>query len=1640
MSSTPKNGAPNDDLIVEELEEAAASDDSPSQEVDDVLQDFGTAEDDVSGQTDDDEQAGAAKALSQQAHAQRDQSASVDETASIPDDTPSAPVSAKSSMLGSVLSSPRSDAFSLRSTSRLSPTPAHRPFERRFQSRLSSSPLSTPRAVSPAPLHVHSRQPSLASITFPGIPEPDSSSAPWDVIRWTKLSKLTAQVFSETGKRNFGRPTCIAISTSIVVGTSRGIVLIFDYKQNPKGIIGPGTKSVESGAVTSLAISADYTTIAVGHVTGHIFTWELARSANPFLHITPIANEQGQGRRSDGHLSGVSVLHIGFLGTRRTALVSADDRGMAFSHLATRGMGAVGRTVRTARILGRYPDVLTRATKPRKPSSVLAFSPLPLGNIERSTDSMGMVAMLTPYLLVIVSTTPVAQTQHKAARPKEVTAHGAMSAALAWFPAIKLKRKESAASKTKLVYCWSNVLSVLEISENARPPSEDKTRPPELDFRVRSRWKTEEGIVAVQWLSRSVLAVLTITQQLHIIEDISMRVTDSFDLLQRRIYHTDLFSEQLNTLVETLDEEDSSMHGVVADAFYMSFRAYKGRLFLLGSGDVSIGGLTNWADRLVAMIEADDFLGAIRLATIYFEGAGEKLTIGLPEDNDARHSVVREKLLEIMSASLRYAFGQNFEDRANSVTNSLLVDLADACLAACVSTEEQEFLFDEVFTAYDDGDASPIFLDAIEPYIAESKITSLPPVAVKALIDYYRTNHTPMALEEIICQLNPFTMDIEQVTNLCKKYNLYDAYTYVWTQTLKDFQTPLDELLQIAVSPLRANGHTESDFDIRGNALKVFPYISYILTGRLYPTGEIADEAEAAHAKTQIYTALFFNGSVESSGASSASNNTLPLIQPSYDRLRAILRLDCPSFMSVLNEAFEDSFLNDTTDQHTNGSITAADGERNLPRQSINRQYLVNILLRVVNADDFDIDDSIYLDIFLARNLPKYPQYIMLPGTVLHQIVTRLCQPPDDDVREECQLSLEYLLSVYRPPDVQQLVPLFQKALFFRVLKSVYRSEQQYAQWVDAFFQDAEDKEDVFSAITQCLRDSSSLTAKQKQDVRSTIQSHKLDLIDMDVRKVAETVGAVSADMHNLFLEAMENDPQGQYKYLNTLLEPERETSIEPSSLQPIPRHVELYVQLMCRFDPTHVSDYVDILKVASLDLDSMLSTIEASEIVDAAVVLLARQGQAKGAMERLVKHLQTLEATLSGILKNINAAPDHENAAKAVDDVLVSLGKYGRVGIWLCQIQTEASTKTNSTRQHRRRSHFNQKISFEEGLWLDLINAVVNVTRVVSTRSGGDQRAGYYLAQHDHHVTDSLRNLVQEMFTNLLVSATSSRDGPNEIDFLRVLRGFLDYAASISPSLAQLRAVIRSVFTAYAHEESLLEITNSMLDKNLFIHVDEMTKLRQRGCRPRGQACEICKRRIWGPGAGLKIWNAWQTMQDEVAKARLSRAAEQESGSSGTGKGKAAQAEIADLDELGDREEPNMGAVVVFNCRHIAHQSCLGTPAPKNQSGSGVEGSNVSLHNGALTCPVCIIEGPGRLITASVLKDGAQISVVNQSSIYNATATDLHFTQGVSPVQDDPRCHYDLTISGKLLISGRGCIEKTISTGEQARGAKGRS
>ncbi|KAF2468281.1 uncharacterized protein BDR25DRAFT_305253 [Lindgomyces ingoldianus] len=1519
------------------------------------------------------------------------------ESTSTPDDTPS--------IQGSGISSPGSSVPASYGSLHRSHRPTSlQPFERRFSSRLSPSPLGSPRVTSsPAFLSPKSRQSSVSSnlLIFQQQDESDTPQAPWDVVRWTKLKKITGQVFSEVGKRNFGRATCLSVAASLVVGTSKGFVLVFDYQQVLKAIIGPGTKAVECGPVTALAISADHSTVAGGHATGHIFTWELSRPAKPFLHILPLERAQLDDRRTDGHVSGVGILHIGFLGTRHTALVSADDGGMAFSHLATRGLGAIARTVKTTRILGRYPLSTKSMERPRKPSSVLAFAPLPLGNVEQPTDDMGLTALLTPYLLVIVSTTPLAQTQHKASRPKEIAPHSTLSGCLAWFPAVKLKNSSrdpsKAVSKTKLVYCWSNILTILDVDCITSPPTE-KEKPTELRFRPRSRWRSEEAIVAVQWLSRSVLGVLTISQRLVILEDNSLRMTDTFDLLHKHIYHSDLFSQQLRPVVEQLNEEDTSMHGVVADAFYMSFRAYKGRLFLLGFNDVSIGTLSNWADRLLALMEDGDFIAAIGLATSYYIGNADKLTVGLPDDDQTRHALVQEKLLEMISASLKYTFSRGDGIVDGETKEKRLTDLATVCFTGCMSMNDLDFLFEDVYDAYEEGSAERFFFETLEPYILDEEISAVPSKVLKDLITFYASSGRASRLEEMLCRLNTETMDINQVTTLCQQYNLYDALIYVWTRAIGDFITPLINIMTLIKLIDFDEGEDETQNVYMASTMKIFPYLAYTFTGRVYPGGAFLDDAQAHSAKKDMYRFLFSGKNLAwppgSGDVFLTRTDRGP--EPDFPYLHLILEFDTGSFMSMLNEAFEDGFLNGEQDFVNGHNVNGAQLASAL---TPTRQYITNILLGIMTAENFDPEDIIYFYMFIARNVPKYPAHIILPGTSLHQILIGLCNYPTEVVRDDCQLSVEYLLSVYHPPNLQSLVPLFEKAGFHRVLKSVYRGSQQYAKLIEAYLNDGEDQGQVFDCIRDCLRPSRGLVKKQVHDVKGVIVSRARDLVAVDPTRAAQTLKQYTSDLLRSVLSSLEDESDAQYQFLKSLIEPDVQ---RPEEAQPQPEDLpsgftERYVQLMCKYNSTHVADFVSLLKSGDLMLDPVLPALEKSGVIDAAVVLMARDGLVKDAMDRLVKHLGTLETALTGLVSAAADTPDAANTEEAVQDLLNDIQKYVKVGIWLSQGQTRLMGSPVESMIDRRKSAYGevkeQDLALDELLWLDLVDTVVRLTKAVS--SAVSELEGIFDAINTDQpkpidtvkIRTTLRSAVQQTFSALLASttvppmpspstsqsATSSTTRPQlhhrkiqpqtNTSFLRILRSFLLRASSSSPSLSDLRSVLQEIFSAYTFEETILSLANRFLDKEGFAQVQEITELRQRGWRPRGQVCEGCRKRAWGPGVGGGVWDAWERKGRVDAAERASKRAAEESGNgNGNGKGKG-KGKSADVDGDGHGEEEDVageigkGPLVVFACRHMWHRSCLEKAvAIGERVGEGQERSElVGLGGKRLRCPVCV-------------------------------------------------------------------------------------
>ena len=161
-----------------------------------------------------------------------------------------------------------------------------------------------------------------------------------------------------------------------------------------------------------------------------------------------------------------------------------------------------------------------------------------------------------------------------------------------------------------------------------------------------------------------------------------------------------------------------------------------------------------------------------------------------------------------------------------------------------------------------------------------------------------------------------------------------------------------------------------------------------------------------------------------------------------------------------------------------------------------------------------------------------------------------------------------------------------------------------------------------------------------------------------------------------------------------------------------------------------------------------------------------------------------------------------------------------------------------------------------------------------------------------------------------------------DNLSFLRVLRAFLVRAAASSATLADLRAVLQSIFAAYAYEESILRLSNRLIERSLFVSVDEAASLRQRGWRPKASTCEGCGKRAWGPGVAGNVYEAWEAKTAlERRRAQAPRGPDRVQ-SKGKAKSRSVDLRGADLTELAPADGP--GPLVLLACRHVYHHKCL--------------------------------------------------------------------------------------------------------------------
>ena len=295
--------------------------------------------------------------------------------------------------------------------------------------------------------------------------------------------------------------------------------------------------------MTALALSHDKTYVASGHATGHIQLFDLNSPKAPLHSVPPTTWKAVASGQKEGHIQGSRIISIGFVAGRHAAIVSADDRGLAFSHRLGKILFVEASDI--LRILGKYQeDGLSSTSRPGisyAPSksnyslpapdtslprhrqarySIFEMLPLPLGTSPHPTDAYSIVALLTPTKLVVVGLKPTPKTWFKRMRPRNGTQGNSKSkGTMAWYPSVSLlssakplSNVDNTLANPLLVYTWGPQLHVIQVvesqtkhvSQNARTGQRTEVEVGRISYQDIGWWSTEEDVLSVQWLNARV--------------------------------------------------------------------------------------------------------------------------------------------------------------------------------------------------------------------------------------------------------------------------------------------------------------------------------------------------------------------------------------------------------------------------------------------------------------------------------------------------------------------------------------------------------------------------------------------------------------------------------------------------------------------------------------------------------------------------------------------------------------------------------------------------------------------------------------------------------------------------------------------------------------------------------------------------------------------------------------------------------------------------------------------------------------------------------------------------------------------------------------------------------------------------------
>lgn len=412
---------------------------------------------------------------------------------------------------------------------------------------------------------------------------------------------------------------------------------------------------------------------------------------------------------------------------------------------------------------------------------------------------------------------------------------------------------------------------------------------------------------------------------------------------------------------------------------------------------------------------------------------GDPLTTQLPDNPTQRHSALQPYISTLLGSSTRY-----LQLTIKSQSLDALKYIAKLLIDASILVDSFDILYNDVFDIYQTAKRDKEFLEQLEPIVRSGQVGSIPPNVSQLLLRLYDPEHHQTRYQDLVIQLNPAELDINGVIKTTRHYKLWKAFIFVHLTALQDFTTPLLHLISII--------RFSESADVEIGTL--FAYLGHTLSDLVYPTQQSLDsiggDVVSNKAKSDIYS-LIFRARLHPDDDMSPSRtpDTTPSHSLSYPYMRVLLQLNARVTFAILNTGFEDGYFNE--------------------HAPISRQTIINTLLEMVYTHDLNADTIAHVEVFVASNISKYPQFILLPSSTVLRLLRGLSVEDGEESgvsHLERELAVQSLLSTFTLPSLSKihsdLLGTFERARFYKILKSIYRARRVWAEYTRVVLSDGD--------------------------------------------------------------------------------------------------------------------------------------------------------------------------------------------------------------------------------------------------------------------------------------------------------------------------------------------------------------------------------------------------------------------------------------------------------------------------------------------------------------------------------------------------------------------------------------------------------